>query len=159
MYCSAEEANATWSASDKLREPPEKKPEVPAVPSKEFMSKSILGPAIPQLPSGNLRVTADFFRERLGFTEFKLFAEHGHLIVKRGAVEIHFWDAGSEDEARKYGSASSCYVRVQNIGPLYEELKGNNAPFAYELTLQAWGMHEMQINDPYGNAIRFGEVA
>jgi hypothetical protein len=29
--------------------------------------------------------------------------------------------------------------------------------FRYELTTQPWGMHEMQIDDPYGNAIRFGE--
>ena len=26
-----------------------------------------------------------------------------------------------------------------------------------EMTIQPWGMHEMQIDDPYGNAIRFGE--
>ena len=25
-----------------------------------------------------------------------------------------------------------------------------------EMTTQSWGMHEMQIDDPYGNAIRFG---
>ena len=86
------------------------------------------------------------------------FAEHGHLIVCRAEVEIHFWDAGSEDEARKYGSASSCYIRVQDIQQLYEEFKSRNAPFGYELTIQPWGMNEMQINDPYGTAIRFGEV-
>jgi uncharacterized glyoxalase superfamily protein PhnB len=121
------------------------------------MSSSTLSPAIPQLPSGNLQITAEFYRERLGFTGFKLYAEHGHLIATRGPVEIHFWDAGSEDEARKYGSASSCYIRVENIGPLYEEFRDRGAPFGYELTLQPWGMNEMQVNDPYGNAIRFGE--
>ena len=87
----------------------------------QTMPSSTLSPAIPQLPSGNLQVTAEFYRERLGFTDFEFYAEHGHLIATRGPVEIHFWDAGSEDEARKYGSASSCYIRVQNIDPLYEE--------------------------------------
>ena len=118
------------------------------------MSAFILSPAIPQLPSGDLTRTADFFRHSLGFTEFTLFAEHGHLIACREQVEIHFWDAGSEDEARKYG----CYIRVKNIKPLYEELKARNTPFRYELTTQPWGMNEMQVDDPYGNAIRFGEV-
>lgn len=122
------------------------------------MPAFILSPAIPQLPSGDLKRTADFFRDCLGFTKFTLYAEHGHLIASREQVEIHFWDAGSEEEAIKYGSASSCYIRVQNIGPLFEELKARKAPFGYELTPQAWGMNEMQINDPYGNAIRFGEV-
>lgn len=121
------------------------------------MSTPVLSPAIPQLPSGNLQRTADFFRGYLGFGEFKLFKEHGHLIVEREQVEIHFWDAGSEEEAKRYGSASSCYIRVRNIGSLYEELKARGAPFRYELTLQPWGMNEMQIDDPYGNAIRFGE--
>ncbi len=121
------------------------------------MSKSLLGPAIPQLPSGDLQTTADFFRERLGFTEFKQYSDHGHLIACRGATEIHFWDAGSVEEAKKYGRASSCYIRVQHVVELYAELQTRGAPFAYELTHQPWGMHEMQVNDPFGNAIRFGE--
>lgn len=121
------------------------------------MSTPILNPAIPQLPSGNLQRTADFYRDRLGFTEFKLFPEHGHLVVRRGPVEIHFWDVGSEEEAKHYGGVSSCYIRVRNIVPLYEELKRRQAPFRYELTRQPWGMNEMQVDDPYGAAIRFGE--
>ena len=122
------------------------------------MSAPILSPAIPQLPSGNLKQTEEFFRDYLGFTEFTLFAEHGHLIACREQVEIHFWYAGSEEEARKYGSASSCYIRVKNVSLLYEEFKRRETPFGYELTQQPWGMNEMQVNDPYGNAIRFGEV-
>lgn len=123
------------------------------------MSLPILEPAIPQLPSGDLQRTADFYRDRLGFTKFKHFPAHGHLIVRRGPVEIHFWAAGSEEEARHYGEASSCYIRVRNIAPPFEELKRRQAPFRYELTLQPWGMNEMQVDDPDGNAIRFGEVA
>lgn len=122
------------------------------------MSEPVLSPAIPQLPSGDLQRTADFYRDRLGFTEFKLFPEHGHLIVRRGPVEIHFWDAGSEEKAKLYGSASSCYIRVHDIVPLYEELTRREAPFRYGLTRRPWGMNEMQVDDPFGNAIRFGEA-
>jgi uncharacterized glyoxalase superfamily protein PhnB len=122
------------------------------------MSEPVLDPAIPQLPSADLRRTADFYRDRLGFTEFKLFPEHGHLIVRRGPVEIHFWEAGSEEEAKRYGSVSSCYIRVRNIVALYEEFRRRQAPLRYGLTLQPWGMHEMQVDDPFGNAIRFGEA-
>lgn len=122
------------------------------------MSVPILNPAIPQLPSGDLQRTADFYRDRLGFTGFKFYPEHGHLIVLREPVEIHFWQASSEEEARHYGSASSCYIRVQNIASLYEELRQREAPFRYGLTLQPWEMYEMQVDDPFGNAIRFGEA-
>ena len=113
--------------------------------------------AIPQLPSGDLQRTLEFLRDRLGFTDFQLFAEHGHLVSRRGQAEVHFWHAGSETEAKKFGSASSCYIRVVNIQALYEEFRKREAPFRYELTRQPWGMNEMQIDDPYGNAIRFGE--
>jgi uncharacterized glyoxalase superfamily protein PhnB len=114
--------------------------------------------AIPQLPSGNLQRTLDFLRDRLGFTDFQLFAEHGHLISRRGQAEVHFWDAGSEEDALRFGSTSSCYIRVENIQALYEEFKKREVRFRYELTRQPWGMNEMQIDDPYGNAIRFGEA-
>ena len=116
-------------------------------------------PAIPQLPSGDIEKTADFFEKKLNFEIAAKFPEYKHLIVRRGPAEIHFWQAATEREAKKIGSQSSCYIRVENIESLFEELKKSEAPFGYELTKQPWGMNEMQINDPYGNAIRFGEAA
>lgn len=120
------------------------------------MKQPILGYAIPQLPSANLDKTADFFVKHLGF-------ELAHryptlVIVKRAEAEIHFWLAPSEEVARSLGQESSCYIRVENIEPLFNEFKNREAPFRYELTKQPWSMNEMQIDDPYGNAIRFGEI-
>lgn len=121
------------------------------------MSETKLGPAIPQLPSGDIEKTASFFEKKLGFKVAAKMIDHGFLSVKRGETEIHFWKANTEKEAKDLGSASSCYIRVQNIEPLFKEFKDRGAPFRYELTKQPWGMHEMQIDDPYLNAIRFGE--
>ncbi|WP_225666831.1 bleomycin resistance protein, partial [Thalassolituus oleivorans] len=116
-----------------------------------------LGKGIPQLPSGNIEATAEFFQIKLGFNVEAIFPDHGHLILTRDDAEIHFWSAENEAHARTIGSDSSCYIRVENVSELYEELKEREAPFRYELTEQPWGMVEMQIDDPYGNAIRFGE--
>lgn len=116
-----------------------------------------LSPAIPQLPSGDLVVTRDFYAQRLGFEHFRVFEAQGFLIAIRQAVEIHFWLAGSLEEACRYGSVSSCYVRVRNIRQFHQELIEREAPFRYGLTQQPWGMLEMQVDDPFGNAIRFGE--
>jgi uncharacterized glyoxalase superfamily protein PhnB len=121
------------------------------------MSQSILGPAIPQLPTGDIEKTAKYFSEKLGFEIVAQYKEQNFLIVKRGAAEIHFWQAPSEKEARDLASESSCYIRVDNIEALFAELRKRGATFRYELTKQPWGMHEMQIDDPYMNAIRFGE--
>ncbi len=121
------------------------------------MSIAVLNPAIPQLPTGNIEITAEFFESKLNFEIAEKLPEYKHLIIKRGKTEIHFWQAPTEAEARAIACQSSCYIRVENIEALFAEFKANGAPFAYELTKQPWGMYEMQVNDPYGNAIRFGE--
>jgi uncharacterized glyoxalase superfamily protein PhnB len=121
------------------------------------MSEATLGPAIPQLPSGDIEKTAAYFVEKLGFEVVAKYKEQNFLIVRRGGAEIHFWQASTEDEALKLGSESSCYVRVENIDVLFAQFKEQGAKFRYELTKQPWGMYEMQIDDPYMNAIRFGE--
>jgi hypothetical protein len=121
------------------------------------MTASKLGLAIPQLPSGNIEVTKSFFVEKLGFEASAEYPEYKFLIVRRGRAEIHFWQAPDEQCARRIAEESSCYIRVEDIGPLYEELKERGAPFRYGLEQKPWGMNEMQVDDPFGNAIRFGE--
>ncbi|MNL06365.1 Bleomycin resistance protein [compost metagenome] len=121
------------------------------------MANAILSSAIPQLPTGDIEKTANYFVSRLGFEVAAKYVEQKFLIVKRGAAEIHFWQTPTENEATELGSESSCYIRVQNINALFAEFKEKGATFRYELKKQPWGMNEMQIDDPYMNAIRFGE--
>ena len=121
------------------------------------MTAITLGSAIPQLPSGNIEVTEAFFVEKLGFEIGARYPEHKFLVVRRGKAEIHFWQAPDEESARKIAGDSSCYIRVENIQPLYEELRQRGASFRYGLEQKPWGMNEMQVDDPFGNAIRFGE--
>lgn len=117
-----------------------------------------LSPAIPQLPSGDIEKTAKFFTEKLGFEVVAKYPQQKFLIVRREQAEIHFWQTDSEEDAKNLGRESACYIRVENIEPFFEELKKREAVFRYELTQQPWGMNEMQIDDPYLNAIRFGEA-
>ncbi|WP_373997618.1 bleomycin resistance protein [Bdellovibrio bacteriovorus] len=120
------------------------------------MTYSKLHPAIPQLPTGDIENTADFFVSKLGFQIISKMPEHGFLSLKRGAAEIHFWKT-TEEAAKSLGRNSSCYIRVENIEVLFEEFKSRGVKFRYELIKQPWGMNEMQIDDPFENAIRFGE--
>jgi uncharacterized glyoxalase superfamily protein PhnB len=117
-----------------------------------------LTPAIPQLPSGNIEKTAEFFEEYLGFEVLLKMTERGFLSVKRGAAEIHFWKAESEEEAKKFARVSSCYIRVINISGFFDEVKSKGTKFRYELTEMPWGMNKFQVDDIFGNAIRFGEA-
>ncbi|MBC7713505.1 MAG: VOC family protein [Rhizobacter sp.] len=117
-----------------------------------------LSPAIPQLVTGDIEETAVFFTQSLGFKIITQMKEHKFLSMRRGPAEIHFWQADNRDDAKEIGSTSSCYIRVKNISALFEELKSRETKFRYELQKMPWGMMEMQIDDPFGNAIRFGEV-
>lgn len=114
-----------------------------------------LSPAIPQLPSGNFEKTSSFFNQFLGFDVIGEYPDM--ILMKRGEAEIHFWLADDEFTAKSIGENSSCYIRVQGVDGLFEEFKAKGAPFRYELKKRPWGMMEMQIDDPFGNAIRFGE--
>ncbi|MFN8790451.1 MAG: bleomycin resistance protein [Bdellovibrionales bacterium] len=121
------------------------------------MSQFELSPAIPQLPSGDIEKTATFFETYLGFGIVAKMKDHNFLIVKRGAAEVHFWQAEDEEEARKLASQSSCYIRVKNIAAFFADLKSRKARFRYELKQMPWGMNEFQVDDVFGNAIKFGE--
>ena len=123
------------------------------------MKEIILSPAFPQLPTGDVEKTAQFFVTLLGFEIVAKYPEQKFLIVRRGLAEIHFWQAESDAEAKNLGSASSCYIRVENIELLFQEFKKRHVKFRYELTKQSWGMLEMQVDDPYLNAIKFGQVS
>jgi len=56
-----------------------------------------LNQAIPQLPTGDINETADFFESKLGFKVVQKYPEHGHLILCRGHAEIHFSKLGSDE--------------------------------------------------------------
>lgn len=77
-----------------------------------------LSPAIPQLPSQNIEETAIFFEKFLGFEVVAKMKEHNFLIVRRGVAEIHFWQAESNEAAKRIGRESSCYIRVKNVARL-----------------------------------------
>lgn len=113
--------------------------------------------AIPQLPSGNVEKTAQFYSAELGFEVIALFKDFNFLMVRRGAAEIHFWQTEDEKVARQLGSSSSCYIRVKNISSFFNDLKKKGLTFRYELQEMPWGMNEFQVDDLYGNAIKFGE--
>src|SRR5262245_58623431 len=106
-----------------------------------LMNPFSLGPANPQLPSGNIETTAKFFVDRLGFEVAAKYPQQGFLILRREQAEIHFWQTQDERRARDLGGESSCYIRVRNIRPFYEDLKNRKAPFRYELECKPWGMN------------------
>ncbi|HET6763212.1 MAG TPA: glyoxalase superfamily protein, partial [Longimicrobiaceae bacterium] len=54
---------------------------------------------------------------------------------------------------------SAVYFAVDDVDALHRELLARNVPIALHPFDQTWGMREMYVRDPDGNAPRFGTPA
>ena len=119
--------------------------------------------AVPIMPSRNLRETLEFY-ERLGF-ELRGAGpeEYGYLILGRGTIELHFWDAPDVDPLT---TDHSCYVRVADAGVLHlewEQIGVHTDPTTGSRLMPPgdtdYGIREFALVDPSGNLLRIGSPA
>ena len=119
--------------------------------------------AVPILPSRDLEATLAFY-ERLGFeSRGEPIEVYRYLIVGRGGIELHFWDAPDVDPLT---TDASCYVRVRDADALHDEWKriGVQTDRATGSRLMPpvttdYGMREFALVDPSGNLLRVGSPA
>ena len=119
--------------------------------------------AVPILPSRNLEETLAFY-ERLGFgLRGAPIERFRYLIVGRGTVEIHFWDAPDVDPLT---TDFSCYVHVRDADGLYSEWNDIGVPTdptTGSRLMAPWdtdyGLREFALVDPSGNLVRIGSSA
>ncbi|HEX5467516.1 MAG TPA: VOC family protein [Gaiellaceae bacterium] len=116
--------------------------------------------AVPILPSRNLEESLAFY-ERLGFELVGAPIEkYRYLIVRRGAVELHFWDAPDVDPLT---TDASCYIHVGEADALHEEWAQigveRDAATGSRLmppTDTDYGLREFALVDKSGNLLRIG---
>jgi len=108
---------------------------------------------IPVLPSTDFERTVQFYA-LLGFHGPQKYPDY--LILMRDGQEIHFF---LEEGDPTYGHGHShfaSYIRANGLDELYETLKSAgmalNPPSA-----RPWGLKELEIIDPDGTLLRFGE--
>ena len=119
--------------------------------------------AVPVLPGRDLHDTLAFY-ERLGFeSQGAPIDQHGYLIVGRGSIELHFFDAPDVDPLT---TAAGCYVRVADADALYREWHAvgvESDPVTGSRligpTTTDYGMREFALVDPSGNLLRIGSQA
>ena len=112
--------------------------------------------AIPVLASLDLAQSRAFYTEKLGFKA----EQYGdYLIVRRDAMEIHFWLAPD----RIHPEHTSCYIRGGQVPALYEEFSragiGENVIDGERISdfqVRPWNMKEFYVWDPHGNLLKFG---
>ncbi len=116
--------------------------------------------AVPILPSRDLEETLAFYL-RLGFEQRGAPIEtYRYLIVGRGSIELHFWDAPDVDPLT---TSASCYLHVRDADALCDEWRaiGVDSDPATGSRLVApvdtdYGLREFALVDMSGNLLRIG---
>jgi catechol 2,3-dioxygenase-like lactoylglutathione lyase family enzyme len=116
--------------------------------------------AVPILPSRDLEGTLEFY-SRLGFElQGAPIERYRYLIIGRGGIELHFWDAPNVDPLT---TDASCYLRVDDADALHREWEriGVQTDPAMGSRLMPpvdtdYGMREFALVDPSGNLVRVG---
>lgn len=81
----------------------------------------------------------------------------GYLMMKKDALEIHFFEFGDLLPKENYGQI---YIRCTNINSIYETYKKARIEIhpAGHLTEKPWGQKEFSLLDPDHNLITFGQT-
>lgn len=109
---------------------------------------------IPVLPSADFERTSRFYRA-MGFREVGVYPDY--LILECDGQEIHFF---LEEGDPTYGhghSHFSAYIRAEGLDGLYEAWKKAGVELDPP-SARPWGQKEMEVIDPDGSLLRFGEA-
>ncbi len=102
----------------------------------------------------NKATTKDYYLNKLGFTEIGDYGDY--LMVKKGEVEIHFFEFKELKPKKNYGMV---YIRTNDIAALYQTLLERKVPIHPNAPLEAkpWGQQEFSLLDPDNNLLTFGQ--
>lgn len=115
--------------------------------------------AIPVLPSRDIAGTTAFYR-RLGFEGGAHAFDPGYAILRRGALELHFFLHRALVPEQ---SCAGAYLRVADVAAIHRDasacaLPRTGIPRMDALEDKPWGLREFAIVDEDGNLLRIGQV-
>jgi catechol 2,3-dioxygenase-like lactoylglutathione lyase family enzyme len=115
--------------------------------------------AAPIMPARDLASTLAFYA-RLGFESLGDWERYRYLIVRRGSLELHFWEHPDVDPLT---TDFSCYLFVRDADALHAEWDGIGVPTdpatgsrLMPPTDTDYGLREFALVDPNGNLLRVG---
>jgi len=115
--------------------------------------------AIPILPSRRIADTVAFYR-KLGFQGGAHAYDAGYAILRRGALELHFFLHATLVPEQSW---AGCYLRVLDVDSVYRaaqaaRLPATGIPRMDTLEDKPWGLREFAVVDPDGNLLRIGQI-
>jgi uncharacterized glyoxalase superfamily protein PhnB len=123
------------------------------------LGPTVVKDVIPILLVRNVKASAAFFQQKLGFkTDFLHGMPPFYGSVSRDGVRLHLrfvHEPVFEQIATLEESVLCASVEVSNVRGLFEEFKARNVEFAQKLAKQAWGGTDFHVRDPDGNVVSF----
>lgn len=112
----------------------------------------------PELAVADPDITAEFFREALGFEANTWGQPAQSLIAVRGGVTLHFRRASGPAEIRSNASREvwDAYVWCDGLDELAGEFQRRGVPLERAPMTTVYGMREFDVVDPDGHLICFG---
>ena len=125
------------------------------------MNKVKLIGIAPQLVVTDVKKTAEYYKNILGFTIIGLVAEPPvYAMVERDGFQVHFAKSDTQEikKNKDYRSISHDFIIwVPEIDAFYEELKSKNAIILEGIVKRTYGSREFVIEDCDGHTILVGD--
>ena len=128
-------------------------------PAREERGMPAIHAAIPVVFVSNVSATAEFFRDKLGFSIDFL---HGNPAfyggVSRDETTLHLrfvHEPVISNEVREKEQLLAAFIVVENIKALFAEYKQKDVAFVAPLHKEPWGGHTFTVRDPDGNWLCF----
>ena len=103
------------------------------------------------LPVVNVRESAMFYKQKLGFDINIMWENPNYASVSRENVVIEFGDA-----RRKYAGSGVCYIHVKDVDSVYKEMQISAVEFVGDLSDRDYGSRDFRIKDNNGNLLIIG---
>jgi catechol 2,3-dioxygenase-like lactoylglutathione lyase family enzyme len=115
--------------------------------------------AVPVIFVANLKASAEFFKDTLGFSIDFLHGKppfYGSVSRDGACVHLKFvhepvFIVGAQDRE----GLITAFIEVENVKTLYAEYVAAGAVFDQKLKKQAWGGRDFVVRDPDGNGLCF----
>jgi catechol 2,3-dioxygenase-like lactoylglutathione lyase family enzyme len=111
------------------------------------MKKNFIGTTV-ILPAKNVRETATFYQDILGFELNGIWENPSYGSVRRGDVVIEFGEGRKE-----FAGSGICLIHVDNADEIYNELRTKKIEFVGDLSDREYGCRDFRVKDNNGNML------
>ena len=115
----------------------------------------------PYLFVRDVRASAAFYRDKLGFAEHRFWGDPPSLcMAKRDGLMIMLSQADDPAKVRPNdgdGAAWDAYVWASDVEAVFRELRSHGVQVVYEPSVTLYDVKEFAVADPDGYVLAFGQ--